>query len=64
MLTNMFVEYFKMFLTKLYHTGCYDHLDISSCEWLSIGMSSTFDETGLWDAMHGAYSDSKNYFNV
>jgi hypothetical protein len=51
MLANTFVQSFNMFLTKLYHRGYYDHLDISGCEWLSIGKSSTFDETGLWDAM-------------
>ena len=51
MLANTFVGYFKMFLTKLCCRDRYDHLDISGCQWLSIGMSSTFDETGLWDAM-------------
>ena len=59
MLADTFVGYFKMFLTKLYRRDCYDHLDISGCQWLSIGMSSTFDETGLWESgCHGArYGD-------
>jgi len=51
MLADTFVGYFKVFLAKLYRRDYYDHLDISGCEWLSIGKSSTFDETGLWDAM-------------
>ena len=51
MLANTFVEYFNVFLIKLYHGDYYDHLDISGCQWLSIGKSSTFDETGLWDAI-------------
>jgi hypothetical protein len=50
-LANVFVEYFNVFLTKLYRGDYYDHLDISGCQWLSIGESPTFDETGLWDAM-------------
>src|ERR1700683_2069830 len=50
-LANVFVEYFNVFLTKLYQGDYCDHLDISGCQWLSIGKSSTFDETGLWDAM-------------
>jgi len=50
-LADVFVEYFNVFLTKLYRWYYYDHLDISGCQWLSIGKSSTFDETGLWDAI-------------
>ena len=38
---------FTLFPAKLYRRDYYDHLDISSCEWVSIGKSSTFDETGL-----------------
>ena len=47
-LADAFVEYSNIFLTKLYYC---DHLDISGCQRLSIGKSSTFDETSLWDAM-------------
>jgi hypothetical protein len=45
---DTFVGYFEMFLTKLYHRDCHDHLDISGCQWLSIGMSSTFESWWDW----------------
>ena len=54
MLANMFCvlpSVSGLFPAKLYRRDYYDHLDISGCEWVSIGKSSTFDETGLWDAM-------------
>ena len=50
-LADAFVEYSKIFLTKLYRGDYCDHLDISGCQRLSIGKSPTFDETSLWDAM-------------